>query len=57
MYIINVFIRKYAHTCFAFLRISDFRLQTFADIGKNQDFQTYEYANVGCEHLLGFAHA
>ena len=48
-----------------YLQIFDLRLQTFADIGKNQYFQYDKYANicsylhlyVGCELLPGFAHA
>ena len=50
---------------FRYLQIFGLRLQTFADIGKNQYFQTYEYAKirsyphlyVGCELLPGFADA
>ena len=55
----------YYYLAFTFLQIFDLRLQTFADIGKNQYFQTYKYANirsyrhlyVGCKLLLGPAYA
>ena len=50
---------------FTYLQIFDLRLQTFADIGKNQYIQAYKYVNigsylhlyVGCELLSGCAHA
>ena len=63
-WVIDVNIRKIPRN-FTYLQIFDLCLQTFADIGKNQSFQTYEYANirnyphlyVGCKLLPGFAHA
>ena len=58
-------ITKYSQNSVKLYISSNLRLQTFVDIGKNQYFQTYEYANirnfphlyVGCELLPGFAHA